>query len=75
MQLPEDTVSQITCQEACHNRGEDCVGISCSSYWQGANHSLTDRPYACDKECYVCSSQNLVDGEHYGDIFVKRPGN
>ena len=66
--VPLDIVTQISCQEACLNRGDNCVGFSCSSIWP-------NRVYACDKECFICSSQSLVDGENGGDVFIKRPGN
>ena len=65
-----DLVDQITCQEACLNQGDNCVGVSCSS-------ATSTYPYMCDGECYVCTSQSLVDGDDHEEtlIFIKRPGN
>ena len=60
-EVPLNTVTQITCQEACLNGGDDCVGVSCSSN-------------SCNDECYLCSSQSIIDGAT-DDVFIKRPGN
>ena len=60
-------VTQLTCQEACLKRGEDCVGISCSS---------RQKPYYdCTESCYLCKNRSIRDGIEGSEVFIKRPGN
>ena len=61
-----DRVTQVTCQDACLERGNDCKGISCS-----AEH---DDHYDCTQSCYVCKNLNIVDGNERSDVFIKKPG-
>ena len=62
-------VTQVTCQDACIETGEDCAGITCTSGYYYKDH------YDCSGDCYACKNTNMVDGDGDMDVFIKKPGN
>jgi len=62
-----DWVTQVTCQDACLDLGDSCLGISCSSHYHKGYH------YDCSEMCYACISQSTINGTAGSDVFIKRP--
>jgi len=63
-----DNVTQVTCQDACLERGEYCSGISCSAY-----NYIQYPYYDCTGSCFVCKDLTMVDGIVDDEVFIKKP--